>query len=88
MKVDTYTPILWVTLTEDERSEEYIRVRTIAAELLAALKGMFNLVNAFDPTKATAAIDAATRAIAKAEGDFKRTGRPTGSPEAEVDGTR
>lgn len=37
-------------------------------DLLAALKGMFDLVNAFDPKKATAAINAATAAIAKAEG--------------------
>lgn len=35
--VDTYTPILWVTLDEDAKYEEYVRVRTEAARLDALI---------------------------------------------------
>lgn len=31
--VSTYTPMLWVTLNEDEKYAEYIRVRTLLSSL-------------------------------------------------------
>jgi hypothetical protein len=32
--ITTYTPIMWAALTDDQRYEEYIRVRTALAEAL------------------------------------------------------
>ncbi len=29
--IDTYTPILWATMTEEQRYEEYVRVRQLAS---------------------------------------------------------
>lgn len=37
MTVDTYTPILWATLSEEERYEEYIRWRAALDVLLIIL---------------------------------------------------
>lgn len=62
---DTYTPILWATMTDDERYEEYCRLRATAWDLLQACQLAIEeggaLMGATRRGRIRAAIDQAVR---------------------------
>jgi hypothetical protein len=63
--INTYTPMMWVAMTDDQRYEEYIRIREIVTAFQQALSDISNEENGANAMRKTA--DAALREGAEIE---------------------